>query len=210
MVEDYQVRSALDCGLTPIIDATNLNPKTIAKWENIANEYNAKIEYHECILPFEEACKNDEARGNKVGRNTIKDFFKRYYPALLYASKEERKMLPIDESKPKCILVDIDGTLALRTNRSPFEYEKVEDDDCDFRMVELINSIKSNCEYNIIFVTGREDIGKSKECTKRWLTKHFGPEEFISKGASVITNWELKMRAEGDKRSDDIVKKRNI
>jgi predicted kinase len=206
-VEEYQVRSAIECGLTPIIDATNLNPKTIAKWEKIAAETNAVIEYQECVLSFEEACKNDAARGNKVGVDVLKKFYNKYYPDLINCNAETRKMLPIDENKPKCILVDIDGTLALRTNRSPFEYEKVESDDCDFRMVELINSIKENCDYDIIFVTGREDIGRSRECTSRWLTKYFGEEEIITKNVGVTTNWTLKMRAAGDKRSDDIVKR---
>ena len=41
-MEEYGVRSAIKRKLIPIIDATNLNPKTIAKWENLAKELNCE------------------------------------------------------------------------------------------------------------------------------------------------------------------------
>ena len=44
-VEKMQVESALECGLTPIIDATNLNKKTIKKWEELAKQYDVEFEY---------------------------------------------------------------------------------------------------------------------------------------------------------------------
>ena len=208
MVEEYQVISAIKCGLTPIIDATNLNPKTIEKWKKIAEENNAEIEYQECVLSFEEACANDEKRGNKVGREVIENFYKKYYPNLIYCQSEDRYMKNFDSVKPKCIIVDIDGTVALRTNRSPFEYEKVESDKPDFRMVTLIKEIMSECSFDVIFLTGREDVGKSRECTINWLTKHFCPQQTILSGfPGILDNWTLYMREEGDKRGDQIVKR---
>lgn len=207
-VEEFQVRFALECGLTPIIDATNLNPKTIEKWKRLAEETDSEIEWHECVLSFDEACKNDEARGNKVGKDTIKNFYKKYYPDLIHCQREERFMKEFDPVKPKCIIVDLDGTLALRTNRSPFEYEKVESDRADFRMVTLIKEIMNECAFDVIFLTGREDVGRSRECTTNWLVKHFGPPETkMDSFPGILENWKLYMRAEGDKRSDQVVKR---
>ena len=37
---------------------------------------------------------------------------------------DDRFIKPIDRSKSPCVIVDIDGTCALRTGRSPFDYDK--------------------------------------------------------------------------------------
>ena len=44
-MEEYAVRSAIKRNLIPIIDATNLNPKTMEKWESLAKEFDCEIEY---------------------------------------------------------------------------------------------------------------------------------------------------------------------
>ena len=44
-IEEFEVREAINQGLNPIIDATNLNPKTLQKWENIAKETGSTIQY---------------------------------------------------------------------------------------------------------------------------------------------------------------------
>ena len=81
-IEEFAIRTALEQGLTPIIDATNLNPKTIKKWEIIANEYNADIDYIKCIVPMEVAIERDVARGNKVGEAVIRNFYETYKDVL--------------------------------------------------------------------------------------------------------------------------------
>lgn len=81
--EELMIRNALANNYNVIIDATNLNPKTKSKWENIAAEYNAEVEYKEFIVPYEIAVERDKNRQLKVGENTIHTFYKKYYKHLL-------------------------------------------------------------------------------------------------------------------------------
>ena len=81
--EELMIKNALANNYNVIIDATNLNPKTKNKWENIAKEYNAEVEYKEFIVPYETAIERDKNRLLKVGEDTIRMFYKKYYKHLL-------------------------------------------------------------------------------------------------------------------------------
>lgn len=205
-IEMFQVKTALKHNLTPIIDATNLNPKTIEKWKNLAEEENVEIKWIECVVDFKEACKRDEERGNKVGKKVLKKFYQQYYPQLLYKFQDDRLLKPF-ESKPKVILCDLDGTLALRTNRSPYDFEKVDTDVCDFRLAELIKTLNVETQYDIIFLSGREDIGNCREKTEKWLHDNVQFQYWESLPGVKEDNWKLLMRKKGDHRPDEIVKK---
>lgn len=195
-VELLQVESALECNLNPVIDATNLNPKTIEKWEQIAKIYNAEIEYKECILPYNEALKRDSQRERQVGEKVLRKFYNKYYPNMLRIV-DERKMNEFDLTKPSAIICDLDGTIALGYQRGVFEYHKCETDTPDFRVIEMLENLYNSGKYNkIIFLSGRED--SCREQTENWILKHVEIFE---------TAWELMLRKTGDYRPDDVVKK---
>ena len=83
-VEEFEVRSALKHNLTPIIDATNLNPLFIDKWSQIASEESAQIKIIQMeVPPFEEALIRDKNRERPVGPEVILRFYNEYYPHLL-------------------------------------------------------------------------------------------------------------------------------
>lgn len=206
-LEEYAVRSAIESGLSPIIDATNLNPKTIQKWVDIAKEYLVDLTTIECVVPYKEALERDSKRERSVGVMVLRNFYKKYYPHLIAPMSDERKMLEWDPNKQKSIIVDVDGTLTLRNNRSPFDYEKAGEDSPDFRMCNIIKSlIESDENYQVFFLTGREDIGNCRQITEDWIGTHVypkhGPAGFLPKD-----NWKLLMRSEGDHRPDEVVKK---
>ena len=73
---------------------------------------------------------------------------------------------------PKAIIVDIDGTVAHRTNREPFEYDKVLDDRPDHEVIEIIKSLWTS-GYVILFVSAREDY--CFDDTHAWLMKNCPP-----------------------------------
>lgn len=206
-VEEFTVKNALARDLIPIIDATNLNPKTIEKWKKIAEDYRVEIEWIEVVEPYKVALQRDSNPDRKrpVGKKVLRNFYMKYYPHLIAPMTDERQMIEFT-SKPKAIIVDIDGTIALRENRSPFDYEKVNTDKVDHRMAQLLQSLIKNCDYEVIFVTGREDIGNCRQKTSDWLNANVyhlrGHNGFVP-----VDNWKLYMRAEGDHRSDEIVKK---
>lgn len=87
--ERTMIEEALTCGYNVIIDATNLNPKTKAKWEELASNFNAKLEYKEFIIPYKEAVKRDKNRDLQVGEDTIRMFYKQYYPELIEKELDE-------------------------------------------------------------------------------------------------------------------------
>lgn len=92
---------------------------------------------------------------------------------------------------PSAIVVDIDGTLALHNNRGPFEFDKVETDDLNGGVAEFVNAMFAGFR-EVILVSGRQS--EFRPHTERWLEKH------------RIGFTELHMRAEGDRRSDCLVK----
>lgn len=106
--------------------------------------------------------------------------------------------LPANDSLPKAILCDLDGTIAWMQNRSPYEYHKVKEDRVDERMFELIKTFMLNTDINIIFLTGREGTNVCKQLTSEWLGNLFN---------GISPYWQLIMRPFGDRRKDLIVKK---
>lgn len=77
-LEEFHIRKALEYGLNVIIDATNLNPKTLKKWEDIVAELEVEVEYKEFKISYEEAVERDSKRSRPVGENVIKTFFDKY------------------------------------------------------------------------------------------------------------------------------------
>lgn len=81
--EETLIREALKKGYNVVIDSTNLNPKTITKWKNIALEFNCNLQFKEFIIPYNEAIKRDKSRNLIVGEDTIRSFYLKYYPGYL-------------------------------------------------------------------------------------------------------------------------------
>ena len=77
-LEVFHIRKALEYGLNVIIDATNLNPTTLAKWDAIAKEFSAEVEIKAFDIPLEEAIRRDSERSRSVGEKVIRDFYNRY------------------------------------------------------------------------------------------------------------------------------------
>lgn len=94
-------------------------------------------------------------------------------------------------AKPQAVLCDIDGTLALKGDRSPYEWSKVGMDTPNQPVVELVRLIHQ-AKIQIILFSGRED--SCRDLTKQWLATHAIPYD------------QLYMRASRDNRKDAIVK----
>lgn len=93
----------------------------------------------------------------------------------------------------KAVIVDIDGTIATRTDRGPFEYDKVFSDAPKPDVVEVVIALW-RAGHEIIFVTARDD--SCRLDTHRWLQWN---------GLPPFKN--LYMRETGDIRSDGVVKR---
>lgn len=198
-IEEFSIRSAIKNKLNVIIDATNLNPKTIEHWNSLSKELGCEIEYKPFLVSFNEAYWRDTKRVRKVGLEVLKNFYTRYYPDMpqIIENKitpaEERFILKQDETLPHAIICDIDGTLSLMNGRGPFEYHRVNEDLPNNPVIDLINSLSK--QYQIIIVTGREDTEICRQETLKWLSRYLSFDDFL-----------FFMRKNKDYRKDSIVK----
>src|SRR5699024_3291866 len=95
-----------------------------------------------------------------------------------------------ENGNQQVVVVDIDGTLALHVDRSPYDYTRVSTDAPNEPIVQLVRSLKD--DYRIVYVSGRKD--SCREDTVAWLEKH------------VDVDGDLLMRRADDDRPDYIVK----
>lgn len=109
--------------------------------------------------------------------------------------------------KPRAVIVDIDGTVALhrlpdgRLTRPHHQYNAVSWDLPNQSVIDTVLALRAS-GYQIIFCSGRPIMDQHGfnvgEATYTWLAKHLG---------SWALQAPLLMRAAGDRRADDIVKR---
>lgn len=98
---------------------------------------------------------------------------------------------------PHAIIVDIDGTLAIIGNRSPYDASQCDVlDSVNPAVWSVVLMTKTNhTPIRVIFVSGRSEVDKG--ATIRFLEKHL----------PSVYSYDLHMRKDGDTRPDDIVKR---
>lgn len=195
-VTDIEVRFIEEClleGHNVVIDDTNLAPKTIKMWNDIAEEYNADIEFKEIHIPMTEAIERDKDREFPVGKKVIMQFYKAYYPEEYKEYFTDARIATniMDETKPDVLLCDLDGTIALHNGRDAFEYDKIDTDILNVKLDRLLAS----SSIPVIFLSGREGTPVAYSKTAEWL-KNLGYGES-----------RLFMRQEKDFRPDEVIKK---
>ena len=199
VIEEVSIRTAITAGLDVIIDATNLNHKTIEKWNGLAKSTGSEIEFKLFEISYEDALKRDEQRKNDgsraVGKDVIRRFFKNYFPEQLSKFVDDRPIAQSDYSLPSVVICDIDGTVALRNGRSPYDLTKVSGDTFDPRM-NYILSYFMDTGVKVIFVSGREGTAQCKRDTTQWICNNIGRRD----------KWDIIFRTEGDHRNDSVVK----
>lgn len=185
---DQLILSALEYGKHVIVDDTNFHPKNEARIrELVAGK--AEIEIVDFThVPLEECLARDRKRQNNVGEIVIRDMHKKYL-----AREEMPKFVPYNHELPDCYVFDIDGTLALRQNRSPFEWDKVGQDVLNEPVGTIYRSLRNaarGCKF--FLVSGRDDVCRQQ--TETWLDSY------------TLLHSGLFMRPQGDMRQDAIVK----
>lgn len=202
-IEEFEIRSAIKHGLNPIIDATNLNPKTIAKWKILAEELDVDIEFKMFEIDFATALERDKQRERAVGRKVLERFFNNYFPDKLkdYYTDDRLKIpfYPINDEKDDCIIVDLDGTVCLHNGRNAYDLSKVSEDVPNIPLIQFLWALISNT--HIIFLSGREGTDQCKQDTFDWLVKNFCAPSFAC-------GWDLIMRDKGNFEHDEIIKER--
>jgi hypothetical protein len=115
----------------------------------------------------------------------FRNSFKSYYP-------KECKKLHFDKSNENALIVDLDGTLAIKGPRGIFDESKVILDVLNEPISDLVKILSKY--YSVIYVTGRTEL--AKEDSWRWLEIY----------GLTFENSKLYCRKVDDQRPDDEVK----
>ena len=198
-VRDNIVEQVLINGYSVIIDDTNLDNSHLEKMKLIANGFRHKDSNIDTIevevkdftdVPLNVCIERDKLRtGNAhVGEKVIRKFYNQYL-------KPEFKTIEHNPELPNAIIVDIDGTIAIKGDRDIYDESKIYLDTVNKPVLEILKGVDP--KTTIIFCSGRTDSCFNK--TEEWLYQNVMDK--------VRCNFHLLMRKTGDKRGDEIVKK---
>ena len=183
-MRDSLILQALESNRHVVVDEMNLAGESLNYLKKLV-EGLATVEVEERFLEIsvDECIKRDLERSNSVGEKAIRALYREHLQAALHPPA----YLP---GRPECIIVDMDGTLALFHNRSPYEAQKC---DTDLPNEPVVETVKKWQETVAVLVcSGRTDDAREK--TSDWL-KRYG-----------IEFKALYMRKQGDMRKDAAVK----
>lgn len=197
-IRNKLIEIGIESKLNIIVDDTNLNPAYERTLSQLAKKLNIKFEINDSFMkvPPEECIRRDLHRGNKaVGSSVI---WAMYYKWIV---PNQFKKLQKSSDKPRCVICDIDGTLAHNIKgRDIYDLSRVHQDVCDpFVGFALDAFANYGMERNgkpypsIILLTGRFE--NSREVTEKWLSDNMIPYD------------KLIMKKDGDERSDTEFKK---
>ena len=181
LAQEALTKLAFEKGHDVIWSDTNLNPIH----EKRANALSDCVEIVDFThVSVNECISRDRNRAKSVGEKAIREQYNKWL-------RKAPVLLEQDETKPKAIIVDLDGTLAHMSGRSPFEWHRVGEDSCDETVAEIVR-LHNDAGYKILIVSGRDSV--CKDISEKWLDDNNIPNDFIF------------MRPEGDSRKDSIIK----
>lgn len=198
-IEIAQITSAVKRGVNVVVDNTNLVARYARRYIDLAVKLGATWEVMDFFtdLPTCIAQNNNRLRHGWVPPSVIENQARRFpiknWPVLAPSTPAGSAWEPYvpDETKPRAIAVDLDGTLALHNGRNPYDTSKYHEDTVCPVVREMLD-LADVAGYYILVVTGRDAAFRS--VCSAWLS------------ANAVGYDELFMRPEGDTRRDDIIK----
>jgi predicted kinase len=180
---DLLIIQYLDAGFNVVVDDTNLHPIHAETLAEIADNCDAEFEEKFFNVPLMECIERDSKRGDKsVGAKVI---MKMYNQFLKPEAPE------YSDEKQNAFIFDIDGTLAIMGDRSPYDVTKIDLDTPNHNITMILRILKAT-GLPVIILSGRTD--DCREETMDWLTNNSIPFDYIG------------MRDTGDLRKDSVVK----
>lgn len=198
---DVLITLALGEGKHVIVDDTNLHPKHEARIRSLVSSHNkatgdsVSVSVKNFPISLEDAIRRDLQRPNSVGERVIRKMYDEFL-------KPKSVPLVQDKSLPHAIIVDIDGTVALKGERSPFDWGNVHKDTPNEPVVRMVESLASTTETEWLFVSGRDEVCRDE--TIAWL------QQYLPHAAGVVgttPKCKLWMRPKQDMRKDVVVKR---
>lgn len=198
-----QVEALLRARVDVCVDDTNLRAKTLREWAELAARLGADFEVHDFTdVPLEECLRRDIDRptSDRVGEEAIRRLHERYLagralplPIPQVAAGRAGTVYAPPPDLPEIVLVDIDGTVALLGDRSPYDMTRVRVDRPNEAVIAAVRAMHA-AGHGIVFCSGRD--ASARADTVAWLDRYVR-----------VPYLELHMRAIGDSRKDTVVKK---
>lgn len=199
--QDAAILAAVDAGFDVVVDNTHLVPRLPNRYKRLLASRDVEFAVIDCTqVTVEECVRRDAERTGSVGEQLIRAMNERMLSARKSGWRltadwmnDRPAVKPYAPTGvlPKAVLCDIDGTLAHHVSRGPYEIEKCETDLLDEEVARVL-ALADRADDHVVLLSGRQS--EFREHTERWLK------------ANGVVYDELWMRAEGDRRPDDVVK----
>lgn len=202
MARDAIILTLLRKGIDVVSSDTNLPQRTVRSLAQLARKARCDVEIKDMTdVGLHECFKRNSARTDKapVPEDVISNMYAKFIRNNSYPLPLPYDDVPVPDmyvgvpSAPNAILVDIDGTVALRGSRNPYDESRVAEDTPNRPVINLVQALYI-AGFEPIFISGRSD--KCYTDTKAWLDRHID-----------IPFYGPFMRREGDYRADEVVKR---
>jgi predicted kinase len=190
------VRALLEAGVSVVVDDTNLRARHARDYADIAADLGVDFRVKEIAARAVTCITWDAARALRgeraVGADVILQMDARYRdrPPIVASERAPAWRYVPDDLLPKAWIVDLDGTLALMGDRSPYDWSRVGEDALNEPVARLAWSLAA--VSLVVVLSGRDAVCRPQ--TEAWLK------------ANEVEYEELLMRPAGDTRKDSIVK----
>lgn len=198
-VQDAAILGAINDGFDIIVDNTHLAARLPNRYKRLVAGRATFVIHDFTNVPMETCIARDAARDRQVGPAVITDMHDRMRRSKWRLTKHPMNDVVAPEpyrrtdACPPAVICDIDGTLAIHDGRGPYEFDKVETDLVNQEVRRILDLCRGSWSNDrIILLSGRQS--EFRAHTERWLDDN------------GIVYDELWMRAEDDRRGDDIVK----
>ncbi|WP_327378093.1 AAA family ATPase [Streptomyces sp. NBC_01216] len=201
-IQDAAVRSAVEGGFDVVVDNTHLTPHIPRRLMAAVTGLDAGFVVHDFTdVAVEECVRRDALRERPVGEEIIRILADAHEKATRggwrltaewLGARPAVRPYVADPTLPSAVMCDIDGTLALRGDRGPYDFTRCDLDLLNVSVGDALRAFRRADGDRIVLLSGRGE--EHRALTEAWLTRHQVPYD------------ELWMRAAGDGRSDDIVK----
>ncbi|MFB7277275.1 AAA family ATPase [Streptomyces hydrogenans] len=201
-IQDAAVRGAVNDGFDVVVDNTHLTPHIPRRLKAALTGREATFVVHDFTdVPTDECVRRDAARERPVGEEIIRILAEKHAKATrggwrLTADwlNDRPAVTPYvpDPALPSAVLCDIDGTLALRGDRGPYDFTRCDLDLLNVSVRDALRAFRGSHQDRVVLLSGRSE--DHRALTEAWLERYEVPYD------------ELWMRASDDGRSDDIVK----
>jgi len=197
------ILEGLGRGWHVLVDNTNLKVSYFNEFRKLLAERldEVTIQYRLIDTPLDECIRRDRNRDDSVGESvirkqaeqlaTLKKTFRFASETLTRRAAFQREQ---ESHLPGCILVDIDGTVAEKGDRSPYDWHRVGLDTPKWPIIHLVRAMRAS-DYAVVFFSGRDAVCRAE--TVDWLNRHFG---------WTTADYQLFMRPQRDNRKDAVVK----